>query len=197
MVADPGRRPSDGLMQRQLVEQARKGDRDAYEALASAAFDGLYALAHRILRDPDRTDDAVQECLFRAWRQIPRLRDPDRFDAWLRRLLVNACYDEARRSRRRLREVHVLPLDRPGVHDASGGLADRDELERGFQRLSVEHRTVLVLTHYLGMSAREVAETLGIPVGTAQSRLLYAVRAMRAVLEADARPVQVAEGGRP
>lgn len=183
-------------MQRQLVEQAREGDRDAYEALASAAFDGLYALAHRILRDVDRTDDAVQECLIRAWRQLPRLRDPDRFEAWLRRLLVNACHDEARRSRRRSREIHELPFDRTGNLDAAVGLADRDELERGFRRLSIEQRTVLVMTHYLGMSAREVAETLDIPVGTVQSRLLSAIRAMRAVLEADARPAQVAEGGR-
>jgi RNA polymerase sigma-70 factor (ECF subfamily) len=184
-------------MQRQLVEQARRGDRDAYEALAAAAFHGLYALAHRILRDADRTDDAVQECLIRAWRQLPRLRDPDRFDAWLRRLLVNACHDESRRDRRRSRDIRVLPLDRSNGRDASLEVADRDELERGFRRLSVEQRTVLVMTHYLGMTAREVAETLDIPVGTVQSRLLYAIRAMRAVLEADARPAQVVEGGRP
>jgi RNA polymerase sigma-70 factor (ECF subfamily) len=185
-------------MQRQLVEQARQGDRDAYEALASAAFHGLYALAHRILRDADRTDEAVQECLIRAWRQLPRLRDPDRFDAWLRRLLVNACHDESRRARRRSHETPVLAVDlaRPSGRDASADLADRDELERGFRRLSVEQRTVLVMTHYLGMTAREVAETLDIPVGTAQSRLLHAIRAMRAGLEADARPAQAAEGGR-
>jgi RNA polymerase sigma-70 factor (ECF subfamily) len=183
-------------MQRELVERARHGDRDAYEALASAAFDGLYALAHRILRDVDRTDDAVQECLIRAWRQLPRLRDPERFDAWLRRLLVNACYDEARRARRRSRDIHLLPLPRTSGRDASNDVVDRDELERGFRRLSVEQRTVLVMTHYLGMSAREVAETLDIPVGTVQSRLLYAIRAMRAVLEADARPVSIAAGGR-
>jgi RNA polymerase sigma-70 factor (ECF subfamily) len=184
-------------MQRQLVEQARQGDRDAYEALAAMAFDGLYALAHRILRDADSTDDAVQECLIRAWRQLPQLRDPERFEAWLRRLLVNACHDEGRRARRRSHEINVLPFDRAASHDTSIGLADRDELERGFRRLSIEHRTVLVMTHYLGMSAREVAETLDIPVGTVQSRLLHAIRAMRAVLEADARPAQVAEGGRP
>ncbi len=183
-------------MQRELVELARRGDHDAFEALATVAFDGLYALANRILRDIDRTDDAVQECLIRAWRELPRLRDPERFDAWLRRLLVNACYDESRRTRRRSAELHVLPLERAGGRDAATDLADRDELERGFRLLSVEQRAVLVLTHYLGMTAREVAETLDIPVGTAQSRLLYAIRAMRAVLEADARPVQVVAGGR-
>jgi RNA polymerase sigma-70 factor (ECF subfamily) len=183
-------------MQRQLVEQARQGDRDAYEALASAAFHGLYALAQRILRDVDRTDDAVQECLIRAWRQLPRLRDPDRFDAWLRRLLVNCCHDESRRSRRRSRDVAILPADGIADRDASADVVYRDQLERGFRRLSVDQRTVLVMTHYLGMTAREVAETLDIPVGTVQSRLLYAIRAMRAGLEADARPAQLAEGGR-
>jgi RNA polymerase sigma-70 factor (ECF subfamily) len=110
---------------------------------------------------------------------------------------VNACYDEARRGLRRAREIHVLPVERATGRDASRDIADRDELERGFRRLKVEQRTVLVMTHYLGMTAREVAETLDIPVGTVQSRLLHAVRAMRAVLEADARPAQIAEGGRP
>jgi len=160
------------------------------------AFDGLYALAHRILRDFDRTDDAVQECLIRAWKELPRLRDPDRMEAWLRRLLVNACHDEARRVHRRSREIHVLPMEHPDAHDTARDLADRDELERGFLRLSIEQRVVLVMTHYLGMRSAEIAETLGIPVGTVQSRLLYATRAMRAVLEADARPLLVAEGGR-
>jgi len=183
-------------MHRDLVEQARHGDHDAFEALASMAFDGLYALAHRILRDFDRTDDAVQECLIRAWKELPRLRDPDRMEAWLRRLLVNACHDEARRVHRRSREIHVLPMEHPDAHDTARDLADRDELERGFLRLSIEQRVVLVMTHYLGMRSAEIAETLGIPVGTVQSRLLYATRAMRAVLEADARPLLVAEGGR-
>jgi RNA polymerase sigma-70 factor (ECF subfamily) len=192
-----GRRELDDHMQRELVELARRGDHDAYEALASVAFDGLYVLAHRILRDIDRADDAVQECLIRAWRELPHLRDPERFEPWLRRLLVNACYDESRRTRRRSQDIRVLPLERTGGRDAADDLADRDALERAFRRLSVEQRAVLVMTHYLGMSAAEIAGTLGIPVGTVQSRLLYAIRAMRAVLEADARPVQLAQGGRP
>jgi RNA polymerase sigma-70 factor (ECF subfamily) len=183
-------------MQRELVERARRGDHDAFEALTSPAFDGLYTLAHRILRDVDRTDDAIQECLIRAWRRIPHLRDPDRFEAWLRRLLVNACYDESRRTRRRSMEIRVLPLERVGGRDTATDVADRDELERGFRRLSVEQRTVLVMTHYLGMTAGDIADTLGIPVGTVQSRLLYAIKAMRAVLEADARPVAIAVGDR-
>jgi RNA polymerase sigma-70 factor (ECF subfamily) len=109
---------------------------------------------------------------------------------------MNACYDEARRVRRRSQDIHILPLDTSSGRDDANDVIDRDELERGFRRLSVEQRTVLVMTHYLGMSAREVAETLEIPVGTVQSRLLYAIRAMRAVLEADARPVSIAAGGR-
>ena len=184
-------------MQHELVERARRGDHDAFEALASGAFDRLYALAHRILRDVDRSDDAVQECLVRAWKELPRLRDPDRFEAWLHRLLVNACYDESRRTRRRSVEIRILPIERAGGRDAASDLADRDELERGFRRLSVEQRAVLVMTHYLGMSAGEIADTLGIPVGTVQSRLLYGISAMRAVLEADARPARIAAGGRP
>ena len=184
-------------MQRELVEQAKRGDHDAFEALASVAFDGLYALAHRILRDVDRADDAVQECLIRAWRELPRLRDPDRFEAWLRRLLVNACHDDARRVRRRSLNLTLLPLERVGAPDTSADLAERDALERGFRRLSVEQRTVLVMTHYLGLPAAEIARTLDIPVGTVQSRLLHAIKAMRAALEADERPVPMAVGGRP
>ena len=183
-------------MQRELVVLARRGDHDAFEALASDAFDGLYALAQRILRDVDRADDAVQECLIRAWRELPRLRDPDRFEAWLRRLLVNACHDETRRVLRRSLNLTLLPLERVGAPDASADLAERDALERGFRRLSVEQRTVLVMTHYLGLPAAEIARTLDIPVGTVQSRLLHAIKAMRAALEADARPVPIAVGGR-
>jgi RNA polymerase sigma-70 factor (ECF subfamily) len=190
------RRNGTGQMQRDLVDRAGGGDRDAFEALASMVFDSLYALAFRILRDADRTDDAVQECLIRVWTQLPSLRDTARFDAWLRRLLVHTCYDEARRLRRRAGEIRVLPVDRIGARDAAVDVADRDELERGFRRLSVEQRVVLVMTHYLGMHAAEIAETLGVPVGTVQSRLSYATGAMRAVLEADARPALLAQGGR-
>jgi RNA polymerase sigma-70 factor (ECF subfamily) len=183
-------------MQRDLVEQAKRGDHDAFETLTSVAFDRLYAVAGRILRDPDRSQDAVQECLVRAWRDLRGLRDPDRFDAWLYRLLVNACRDELRRSRRRLIEVHVLPLERALDRDAATELANRDELERGFRQLPVELRAVLVLHHYLGMRSHEIAEILGIPVGTVHSRLQYATNAMRAALEADARLPAVAELGR-
>ena len=183
-------------MQRDLVERARRGDKMAYSELASAAFHGLYALAYRILRDADRTDDAIQSCLMRAWQQLPRLRDPDRFDAWLRRLLVNACHDEWRR-RSREGSLRFLTHDQPPGRDVAMDLAARDELEGAFRSLSVEHRAVVVMTYYMDLSTREIAETLGIPVGTVRSRLHYAMGAMRAVLEADARPVPLAaEGGR-
>jgi len=183
-------------MQRDLVERARNGDHDAFEALTGAAFDRLYAVARRILRDADRSDDAVQECLVRAWRDLRGLRDPDRFDAWLFRLLVNACRDEGRRERRRGPQIRVIPMDRAAPGDPANDLADRDQLERGFRRLNIDQRTVLVMHHYLGMRAPEIAETLGIPVGTIHSRLHYATTALRAVLEADARATMVAAGGR-
>jgi RNA polymerase sigma-70 factor (ECF subfamily) len=183
-------------MRRELIGRAQKGDHEAFEALTSPAIDRLYGVARRILRDGSQADDAVQECLIRAWRDIRALRDLDRFDAWLHRLLVHSCRDESRRQRRRTIEVHVLPLDRPGGDDASAGLADRDELERGFRRLSVDQRSVLVLHYYLGLTAPEIASTLGLRVGTVYSRLHYATSALRAVLEADARPALVANGGR-
>lgn len=175
-------------MDRDLVQRARHGDHDAFEALISVRFDALYTLAQRILRDVDRTDDAVQACLVTAWRKLPQLRDPERFEAWLRRTLVHACYDEARRARRTGAEIRSLPLDRADGRDAGMGVIDRDQLERGFRRLAVEQRVVLVMTHYLGMTAAEIATTLDVPIGTVQSRLRYALASMRAVLEADARP---------
>ncbi len=183
-------------MQGDLVRRAQGGDQEAFDVLASRAYDRLFALAQRILRDLDQAEDAVQECLVRAWRDLRGLRDPDRFEAWSQRLLVNACYDEGRRRRSRSREIHLLPLDRAAPGDAAGDLADRDQLERGFRRLPVEQRAVLVMHHYLGLRLPEIAETLGIPEGTVRSRLHYATLAMRAVLEADARPVRIAKGGR-
>jgi RNA polymerase sigma-70 factor (ECF subfamily) len=161
-----------------LVERAQRGDHEAFDALATAAYHRLYAIARRILRDGYAAEDAVQETLVGAWRNLRSLRDPERFDAWIHRLLVRACGDEVRRSRRR--PVAVPPLfDRPSPTDDIESLVDHDEIERAFLLLSVEHRAVLVLTHYVGLPAAEVAAILGIPLGTVHSRLHYGVRASR------------------
>jgi RNA polymerase sigma-70 factor (ECF subfamily) len=170
------------------VELARAGDEEAFGALARASSDRLLAIAYRILRDLGRAEDAVQVTLVAAWRELPSLRDSDRFDAWVRRLLVHACYAEARRGRRWGNEIRVLPLDGPAVPDTSLSVIDRDQLERGFRRLPPEQRAVFVFHHYLGLTLGEVADELGIPLGTVKSRLSYATTALRAALEADARP---------
>jgi RNA polymerase sigma-70 factor, ECF subfamily len=170
-------------MRRDLVEAAKRGDHEAFEVLATSAGDRLYGIARLILR---ATDLAVQEALVRAWQQLPSLRDPDRFDAWLHRLVVNACADQGRQLRRWSQQVRPLPLE-TSISDETGSVDDRDQLERGFSRLKPEHRAIVVLHYYSGLSAAEIARTLGIPEGTARSRLHYATEAMRAALEADAR----------
>jgi RNA polymerase sigma-70 factor (ECF subfamily) len=172
---------------RDLVEAARRGDREAYADLIRPRGDRLFALAQRILRDVDRTEDAVQEALVIAWRDLPGLRDPDRFDAWLHRLVVRSCVKEAARERRLIANLRVLPLDVPAPSDDLLSLPDRDQLERGFRRLDPQQRVILALRHFAGYEPSEIAELLGIPAGTARSRLHHAHRAMRAALEADAR----------
>lgn len=154
--------------------------------IMSGVVDRLFAVARLILRDADRAEDAVQDTLVACWRNLPSLRDPDRFDAWLRRLLLNHVNDEYRRHRRQAVSIAILRIE-PSQSDASGEIATRDLLQRGFQRLSLDHRAALVLRFYLGLSVDETATTLGIPVGTAKSRLHYATEAMRLALEADAR----------
>jgi RNA polymerase sigma-70 factor (ECF subfamily) len=173
-------------MRRDLVEAASHGDHEAFEVLATSAGDRLYAVARLILRSSDLAEDAVQEALVRAWQQLPSLRDPDKFDAWLYRLVVNACAEQGRQLRRWSRHVRPLPTD-PSVSDDTGSVADREQLERGFTRLKPDQRSVVVLHYYNGLSTTEIARILGIPEGTARSRLHYATEAMRAVLEADAR----------
>lgn len=172
---------------RNLVDRAMKGDRDAFTALALEISADLFAVSRRILRDVDLAEDAVQQCLLQIWRQLPALRDPDRFQAWSYRLLVNSCYRQARHERRWAPNLRVLSEERADG-DHAGELADRDELERAFRHLSPEHRAVVVLHHYRGIPQSEVASVLGIPVGTVYSRLHYAYREMRATLEADSRP---------
>jgi RNA polymerase sigma-70 factor (ECF subfamily) len=157
--------------------------------LVHATSDRLYAIATRILRDGDLAEDALQGALVTAWRQLPTLRDPARFEAWIRRLLVHACYAEARRRRSWTTNVRVLPVDGPVGPDGLLSIVERDALDRAFRRVSIEQRAVFVLHHHLGLSLVEIAETLGIPAGTARSRLHYATRLLRAAIEADAAPV--------
>ena len=182
-----------GSVDRDLVESAQGGDREAYVDLIRDRSDRLFAIAQRILRDVDRAEDALQDALVIAWRDLRGLRDPDRFDAWLQRLLINVCIGQATRERRRTANLRVLPVDGPAAPDQLLSVADRDLLERGFRRLPPDQRAILVLHHYLGYAPSEIAETLGIPAGTARSRLHHAHRAMRAALEADARTT-VTEG---
>jgi RNA polymerase sigma-70 factor (ECF subfamily) len=180
---------------RDLVEAARNGDREAYVDLIRVRSDRLFAIAQRILRDIDRAEDALQDALVIAWRDLRGLRDPDRFDAWLQRLVINVCIAQATRERRRTANLRALPIDGPAAPDELLTVGDRDLLDRGFRRLPPDQRAILVLHHYLGYQPSEIAETLGIPAGTARSRLHHAHRAMRAALEADAR--SAIKEGRP
>lgn len=169
------------------VLRAKGGDRDAFDRLAMQVVDRLFRVARLILRDADRAADATQEALVRCWRDLPSLRDPATFDAWLHRVLIRAVHDEFRSAGRARAAVTLLRLESV-TNDASEDVAVREQLDRGFRRLTLEHRAVLVLRLYLGLSLEETASTLGIPAGTAKSRLHYATAAMRDALEADARP---------
>jgi RNA polymerase sigma-70 factor (ECF subfamily) len=175
-------------MDTDLVVRAQRGDEEAFASLAVAIGDRLHAVSHRILRDTDLAEDATQQALLTIWRDLPQLRDPARFDAWSYRLLVRACYAEGHQTRRWSPNLRLLSADEPSMADGLSSVVDRDQLERGFRRLSIEHRAVVVLHHYLDMPLEAVAETLGIPLGTVRSRLLHAMRGLRAALDADARP---------
>jgi RNA polymerase sigma-70 factor (ECF subfamily) len=171
----------------ELIGRAQHGDEEAFASLAVAAGDRLHAVAHRILRDTELAADATQQALLSIWRDLPQLRDPARFDAWSYRLLVRACYSEARRTRQWSPNLHVLPTE-SAAGEGLSSVVDRDQLERGFRRLSFDHRAVVVLHHYLDLPLGEVADVLGVPAGTVRSRLHHAMRGLRAALEADARP---------
>jgi RNA polymerase sigma-70 factor (ECF subfamily) len=175
-------------MDTELVRRAQGGDEQAFASLAVAAGDRLHAVAHRILRDIELAEDATQRALLSIWQNLPQLRDPANFDAWSYRLLVRACYAEGRRTRQWTPTLRLLPDDDPSTGEGMGEVVDRDELERGFRRLSIDHRAVVVLHHYLDLPLEAVAEALGVPTGTVRSRLHYAMRGLRAALEADARP---------
>ncbi len=174
-------------MDTELVLRVQNGDEQAFASLAVPLGNRLHAVAHRILRDIDLAEDATQQAVVAIWRELPGLREPARFEAWSYRVLVNACYAQARAERRWSPALRVLETDH-GAGDPQLSVADRDELERGFRRLPPEQRTVLVLQHYLDLTLPQIAGVLGVPIGTVRSRLHYARRAMRAALEADARP---------
>jgi len=176
-----------------LVERAMRGDHEAFASLAAECVDACYRLAYRILRDPHRAQDATQQALLSVWRDLPTLRDPERFDAWLHRLVVNACYAEARTERRWGARVRLISHDTSFEPDVARSVVTRDELEDAFRRLTPEQRAVVVLHHHLGYPLTEIAETLGIPEGTARSRLHYAVRQLRTVLDRDGRSLATSE----
>jgi len=174
-------------MQRELVERAMAGDHDAFSELTRALIGKLYGIARLILRDNERAEDAVQEALVASWRHLSSLRDSDRFEAWVKRSVVRACYREARKEqRRRIVERQVEPIETV-ERDPSGTVADRDELERLFMRLNPEQRALIVLHYQQGLPVKETSEILGIPVGTVKSRLNRAISQMRATADADAR----------
>ena len=184
------------MNRRELVERAARGDHDAFAVLATAASARLDAAARLILRDPELARDAVQNTLVRAWRDLPGLRDPERFDAWLHRLLVNSSLDEARRRRRRPVEVTLMSIDDPPEGDTARHLADRDLVERALARLDPTPRALVVLHYYLGYPLPEAATSLGISLSAAKSRLHRAMEGLRRSMTADASAVHL-EGGRP
>lgn len=176
-------------MVRELVEAARRGDQAAFMQLVNLRGDRWYATAYRILRDPDTAKDCLQDALVLAWRDLPSLRDADKFDSWLQRLLTHVCINQATRDRRSVTNLRLV--DDPSAHDELLSIHDRDQLERGFKRLKPDERAVLVLHHYVGYEPTEIADLLGVPAGTVRSRLHHAHSAMRAALEAEARVVSV------
>ena len=183
-------------MDRDIIERARRGDREAFAVLVHQVSDTLYAVAFRILRDTGLAEDALQNALVLAWKRLPHLRETDRFEAWVHRILVHACYDESRRSRPWTAQVRELPIDGPSAPDSGiESIATRDELEHAFRRIPVEQRAVFVLHHYLGLPLVEVAGILEIPAGTARSRLHYATAGLRDALIADSEPI--VQEGRP
>lgn len=182
-------------MDRDLVERAQSGDQQAFADLVHQISDTLFGVARRILRDPGLAEDVLQNALVTIWRKLPHLRDSDRFDGWAFRIVVHACYADAPRNRTWASTVRVLPLERADSADDFGSFDDRDELETAFRVLPLDQRAVFVLHHYVGLPLVAVAETLGIPDGTARSRLHYATRALRTAFAA-ARAQQIQREGR-
>ncbi len=176
-------------MDASLVVRARQGDEDAFAGLVDAVGGRLHAIAYSILRDRQLAQDATQQTLLVAWRDLRQLHDPGRFEAWACRILVRTCRHEARRASRWVPASIVRPGTEPGRTDDTAIVDVHDQLERGFRRLTVDQRAVVVLCYYLDLPTLQTAEILGIPVGTVSSRLHRALDILRAALEADARPV--------
>ena len=175
-------------MDRVLVTQAKEGDHDAFARLVALSIGRLNGIARLILRDQGLAEDAVQDAFVDAWRSLPGLRDPDRFEAWLTRLLIRSCQDSRRRAiRHRTVELQLELGDGPRVADHQVTLAVADQLERSLRRLTIDQRSVLVLTYYLDLSIAEAAAVIGIPTGTMKSRLNRAISALRATVDADDR----------
>lgn len=160
-----------------LIERARDGDAEAFTAAIEGSLDRLYGAAYLVLRDRHAAEDAVQDGLLRAWKRLPMLRDPSRFDAWVRRIVMHAAIDAARR-RRSTVELGTEIEDAGTV----GDLETRSVIGDAFGHLSPAHRAVLVLRYYLDLTVPEIASTLEIPEGTAKSRLHHATSRVRAVL---------------
>ena len=168
-----------------VVRAAMGGDVGAFEMLIAARIERSHRLAQAVLGSALDAGDATQEAWLAAWRQLPRLRDPERFDAWLDHIVVNACRMQTR-GRRRLREISLpdgfdRQVDGPGPDQ----LAERHLLEVAFGRLDIDQRTILVLHHLEQRSVADIAEVLHIPVGTAKSRLHAARAALERALEAE------------
>lgn len=177
-----------------LVERARGGDHDAFAMLVTPQLDRLYGLAGLLLRDRSRTEDAVQNALMRAWRDLPGLREPEKFDAWLRKLVVNATHDEGRRLRRRRGEVPMAANHEPHTSGGVGALADRDELMRGFDALGPEERSVVALRYYLDLPTSEAANAMGMREVTYRSKLHRSLKKLRAAISVARQDGRPAEG---
>lgn len=187
--------PSEMAMQAELVARAQRGDREAFSVLAHRASPRLYATARLILRYPDRAEDAVQDTLVEAWRNIRGLRDPDRLDAWLHRLLVRCCHRYVRQEQqRRITEIELPTGLDDRTLDSARTIADRDEIEQAFRRLTPDQRTILALVYYADLSLADVSAVLGIPLGTTKSRLHRSMDALRAALAADSRAPRLVDG---
>lgn len=177
-----------GGMDTDLVMRAQHGDRGAFAQIADEVLDRFLAIAHRILRDGALAEDATQTALLGIWRDLPRLREPDRFGAWSTKLLVNACYSEARRAKRWLPNVPLETAPEPFVQDETGPILDRDLLDRAFRDIPVDQRVAIVLHHYVGMPVETVAQTLDVPTGTVRSRMHRGMAGLRAAMQASERP---------